>query len=211
MKNSHPYHYSAEKNIIQRLIDFGVPVILFLLYFFFYNFGKITPSEMIKTSGLLAIALLSLTLMIGPACRFFPSLDVLKAHRKFWGILSFLIGLIHAVLIYIYYFNYDLAKLFNPTNPKYYGLLFGLASLAILLAVTLSSNRKVLNSLSPKAWKVIQSASYLALIFAFLHFYLVESTNGVLVIKRVVGQITFGFAGFVILLRFIVMLLPKKR
>lgn len=210
-KSTHPYHYSQKKNIIQRLIDVGVPVGLFLLYFLFYNFGKITPSEMVKTTGLLAIALLSLTLLIGPACRFFPALNILKVHRKFWGILSFFIALTHALLIYIFYANYNLTKLFDPTSPKYLGLLAGLISLVILLTVTLSSNKKILNAVSPNAWKLIQSASYLALAFAVVHFYLVESTNGVLVIKRLLGQITFGFAGAVILLRLIVLLLPSQK
>lgn len=206
MAKPHPYHSSVEKNLIQRFLDFGVPLGLFLLYFNFYNFGKITPSEMIKTTGLLAIALLSLTLFIGPACRFFPFLDILKVHRKFWGILSFFVALIHGVLIYIFYFNYNLAKLFDPAGPKYYGLIVGLFSLLILLVVTLTSNKIVLNSLSPKIWKLIQSLSYMALIFAVLHFYLVESTNGVLVIKRLLGQITFYFATAVVIIRLITLI-----
>lgn len=210
-KTSHPYHYSEDKNITQRLIDFGVPLLLFWLYFQFYNFGQFSPKEMAKTTGLLAIALLSLTLIIGPACRFFPALNVLKAHRKFWGVLSFFIALTHATLIYIFYVNYDLAKLFNPTSPKYFGLLAGLASLVILLIVTLTSNKFALNSLSPKVWKIVQSTAYLALILAVLHFYLVESVNGVLIIKRVVGQITFGFATFVVAVRILVMLIPGKK
>lgn len=210
-KTTHPYHYSEDKNITQRLIDFGIPLGLFLLYFQFYNFGKFTSHEMIKTTGLLAIALLSLTLIIGPACKFFPALDALKAHRKFWGILSFFVALSHTVLIYIFYVNYNLAKLFNPAGPKYLGLLAGLASLVILSAVTLTSNKLALNSLSPKTWKVVQSTAYLALILAVLHFYLVESVNGVLVIKRVVGQITFGFAAFVVLFRIFAMVSPNKK
>lgn len=201
----------VEKNISQKFIDLGVPIGLFWVYFQFYNFGKITPSEIIKTTGLLAIALLSLTLFIGPACRLLPSLEVLKAHRKAWGLLSFFIALVHGCLIYIFYFNYDLARLFNPTSPKYYGLLAGLIALIILAVVTLTSNQTAVNLLNPKSWKRIQSASYLALIFTVLHFYLAESTNGVLVIKRVLGQITFGFAAFVILFRLFVHLLPFIR
>ncbi|MBI2086273.1 ferric reductase-like transmembrane domain-containing protein [Candidatus Daviesbacteria bacterium] len=214
MKNrskSHPYHYFEEKNLIQRLIDIGVPLGMFFFYFQFYNFGQFTPKEMVKTTGLLAVALLSLTLLIGPACRFFSALDVLKAHRKFWGVLSFFIALIHGILVYIFYANYNLAKLFNPASPKYYGLLAGLASLAILLTVTLTSNQKALNALNPKTWKMIQSTAFIALIFAVLHFYLVESVNGVLVIKRVVGQITFGFASFVIVFRILTSLFPRNR
>lgn len=210
-KQSHPYHYSENKKIIQRLVDFGVPIGLFYLYFQFYNFDKITPQEMIKTTGLLAIALLSLTLIIGPVCRFFPSLDFLKAHRKFWGILSFFVALSHGALIYIYYANYNLAKLFNPSNPKYYGLLVGLISLIILLTVTLTSNKWLLNSLNPKMWKLIQSTAYLALVFAVLHFYLVESTNGALVIKRLLGQITFAFAALTVLIRVFILLFPSSQ
>ena len=210
-KSAHPYHYSEDKNLTQKLIDFGVLLILFWLYFQFYNFGQFNPKEMVKTTGLLAIALLSLTLLIGPASRFFPALNILKAHRKIWGILSFFIALTHAVLIYIFYVNYDLAKLFNPASPKYLGLLAGLASLIILSAVTLTSNKFALNSLSPKVWKIVQSTAYLALILAVLHFYLVESVNGVLVIKRVVGQITFGFAATVVIIRLVVLFLPEKK
>src|SRR3990167_2004538 len=124
---------------MKRLIDFGVPIGLYLLYFQFYNFGKISPSEVIKTTGLLSITLISLTLFVGPLCR-----------------------------------------LFNPAGPKYYGLLAGLVSLIILAVVTLTSNKTALNALSPTTWKRIQSLSYLALIIAVLHFYLVESVNGVL-------------------------------
>lgn len=204
MKN-HPYHYSYDKNIVQRLIDIGVPLGLFWIYFQFYNFGKVTPSEIIKTTGLLAVTLLSLTLFIGPACKFFPFFEALKAHRKVWGLLSFFIALTHGILVYIFYFNYDLVKLFNPAGPKYYALLAGLVSLIILAVVTLTSNQTALNLLSPKTWKRIQWASYLALIFAVLHFYLAESTNGVLVIKRLLGQITFGFAGFVVLFRLVLL------
>lgn len=210
-KQSYPYHYSVDKNFLQVLIDWGVPILLFWLYFQYYNFGKITSSEMIKTSGLLAIGLLSLTLIIGPITRIFPKLDFLKAHRKTWGILSFLIALTHTVLIINFYFKLDLIKFTDTANPKFLGLMAGLAAVVILALVTLTSTKTMINSLSPKTWKIIQTTSYLALLLAIVHFYLVESTNGVLVIKRLLGQITFGFAAAVILLRLITQFLPNQK
>lgn len=210
MKN-HPYHYSAEKDLFQRLIDLGVPLGLFLLYFLFYNFGKITPSEVIKTSGLLAIALLSLTLIIGSVCRFFPSLDFLKAHRKFWGISAFFVALTHVTLVFVYFYNFNFLKFIDFSNPKYLGILTGLIALFILAIVTATSTKKAVESLTPKNWKLIQNTAYLALILAVLHFYIVESKDGVLVIKRVVGQITFGFALLTILMRLFVLILPNKK
>lgn len=119
-------------------------------------------------------------------------------------------GLAHGVLIYIYYFKLDLAKFVDTSNPKYLGILAGSIALAILAVVALTSNKKALSVLSPAVWKAIQTTAYLALILAVLHFYLVESVNGVLVIKRVVGQMTFGFASAAVLARILVMLLPSQ-
>lgn len=210
-KTAHPYHYSEDKSLIQRLIDFGVPLGLFWLYFQFYNFGKITPSEMVKTTGLLAIALLSLTLLIGPASRFFPSLNVLKAHRKVWGILSFIFAFLHMSLIFVYFYKFNLLKFVDFSNPKYLGILAGLIALFILAIVTATSTKKAVESLSPSVWKMIQTTAYLALLLAVIHFYIVESKDGVLVIKRLLGQITFGFAAVVVAIRLLVSFLSGKK
>lgn len=207
----HPYHYSVDKNLIQKLIDWGVPIGLFYLFFQFYNFGKFTPSEMVKTTGLMAISLLALTLAAGPLARFIPALDILKAHRKFWGVASFLFVILHLTLVVIFYFKFNFLRLIDPSNPKFLGLATGLLATAILLLVTLTSNQKALRSLDPKVWKTIQLTSYAALILAVAHFYLMEQVNGVLVIKRLLGQITFWLAAVVVVVRLVVLFLPQKR
>lgn len=208
---SHPYHYSVDKNLVQRLIDWGIPLGLFYLFFQFYNFGKFTPPEMVKTTGLMAISLLSLTLVAGPLARFLPFLDILKAHRKFWGITSFLFLAAHITLVFIFYFKFNFYRFIDPSSPKTAGLTVGLMATVILLLVTLTSNRKALKSLDPKIWKAIQTTSYIALMLAVAHFYLMEQVNGVLVIKRLLGQITFWFAAVVVVVRLIVLFLPQKR
>lgn len=210
MKN-HPYHISIDKNLTQHLIDWGVPIGLFLFYFLFYNYGKISPSEMVKTSGLMAISLLALTLLIGPLARFVGAVDSLKAHRKFWGISSFLFLLVHIGLVITFYFKFNLGLLIDTSNPKFGGLAAGVLATIILLLVTLTSNQKALKGLSPRTWKIIQTTSYLALILAAAHFYLMEQVNGVLVIKRLLGKITLWFAVAVIIMRLIVLLLPGTK
>jgi len=107
----HPYNYSIDKTLKHRLLDFGVPLGLFLLFFFFYNFGKFNAHEIIKTSGLLSITLLGITLAVGPLARLTPALDILKAHRKVWGILSFLVAFIHVGLVFVYFYKFNFLKL----------------------------------------------------------------------------------------------------
>ncbi|MCR4305605.1 MAG: ferric reductase-like transmembrane domain-containing protein, partial [Candidatus Daviesbacteria bacterium] len=207
MKN-HPYHYSVKKTFLHRLFDIGVPVVLFWAFFQFYNFGKITPSEMIKTSGLLSISLLAITLLVGPVCKLFPGLDLLKAHRKFWGITSFLIALTHIALVFIFFYKFNLLRFVDYSHPKYPGILAGLAAITILFLVTLTSSKKALNILSPGAWKAVQITSYLALGLAVGHFYLMEQVEGVFVIKRLLGRITFGLSAAVIPVRLLIVFWP---
>lgn len=197
------------KNISQRVIDIGLPIVLFLIFFQFYNFGKITPSEMVKTTGLLAISLLSITLLVGPLSKIFPFFNILKIHRKIWGISSFLAALAHVILVFIYYFKFDFFRFIDVASPKYLATLSGILALVILLIVTLTSNKNAIDKLGPRTWKFIQTTSYIALVLAICHFYLIESVNGALVIKRLLGQITFWFSLVVIFVRVAILLLPK--
>ncbi len=210
MKN-HPYHYHVEKNSTRRLFDIGVPIMLFLAFFLFYNFGKITPPEMVKTSGLLSISLLAITLLVGPICKLFPGLNLLKAHRKFWGITSFLAALAHVTLVFIYFYKFNLLRFVDYSHPKYPGILAGLAAITILFLVTLTSSKKALKLLSPKTWKTVQITSYLALGLAVGHFYLMEQVEGVLVIKRFLGRITFVLSAIAIPVRLLIIFWPAKK
>lgn len=210
-KNPHSYHYWEDKNFAQKLVDFAVPLGLFILFLAFYNEYKITPSEMVKTTGLWSISLLGITLIVGPLSKVFLFFNFLKAHRKFWGIVSVLIAMAHVSLVFVYFYKFDLTRFWNFANPKYPGIASGLLALTILLLVTFTSNQKALTKLSPKTWKIIQTTSYLALALAVAHFYLMETKDGVLVINRLLGQVTFGFSILVIVARVLVMFLPQKK
>lgn len=189
------------------LIPFG----LLLLYFVFYNNFQISPSEAIKTTGLWSISLLGITLLVGPLSNILPPLEFLKQYRKVWGVTAAMVGLLHVSLVFIFFYKFDITRFWNFSNPRYPGIASGLAALAILLLVTFTSSKKALQKLSPEIWKLIQTTSYIAMFFAVLHFFLMESKDGVLVIKRLLGQITFYFSILVLLIRILVIFLPNKK
>lgn len=210
MENIHPDNQSHGITFQQKMIDWAGPIVLFLTYFLFYNFGKISPSELIKSTGLASVGLLSITLVIGSVSRFIPAVNVLKAHRKFWGISSFVFACIHALLVISVYFDWDISVFFNTASPRFWGLSIGLLSLILLFVITATSFQFVFRKLPPHIWKYIQNFSYAALLLAVAHFFLMEQKDGVLVIKRLLGQITYWFAILVIFIRILVYFLPKK-
>lgn len=208
---AHPHHFEGDKHLSHRLFDIGVPIGLFLAFYIFYNNGVVSPSEAVKTTGLWAISLLALTLLVGPASKIFPFLDTFKANRKVWGVLSFWIALLHFLLVAHFFWKWNLGRLIDFDNPRYNGILTGLLSLVILGLVTWTSNKKMIAKMDPSLWKIIQTTSYLALVLAVLHFYYMEQKDGVLVIKRLLGQVTFWFSAGVIALRLLVLFLPSKK
>jgi DMSO/TMAO reductase YedYZ heme-binding membrane subunit len=208
---AHPHHYHVEKNLVHRTLDWGVPILIFGYFYFFYNNQQITPVEMIKTTGLWSITLLALTLVIGPISKFLPFLEVLKANRKIWGILSFLILATHMLLVVHVFWKWDLTRFFAFDNPRYPGIGAGLAATLILLVVTLTSFESSILKMSPRTWKIIQTTSVLALILAFVHFFLMESKDWVLTIKRAPGQYAFWFVGIVVAVRILMLFIPRKK
>ena len=207
----HPYHWDKDKHARHRFLDIAVPISLLLIFYFFYNKGVVSPSEAIKTTGLWGISLLALTLAIGPLSRIHLIFEHLKAHRKVWGITSFWAILIHMLLVFNFYWKLDLSRLWDIENPRYLGTVTGLLAVLILALVTFTSQENMIKKMNPKMWKIIQTTSYLALALAVLHFYYMEQQNGVLVIKRIFGQFAFWGAIVVLVLRLLVIFLPKRK
>lgn len=205
----HPYHWEKKKHASHRFFDIAVPFALLLGFYRFYNEGVINPSEAVKTTGLWAISLLALTLVVGPLSRIFSLFEHLKAHRKVWGVTAFWAAVLHIGLVFHFFWKWDLTRLWDITHPRYNGIGAGLLAVIILALVTFTSQEKVIKKINPGTWKMLQTTSYLALILAVLHFFFMEQRDGVLVIKRTLGQITFWGSITVIAARLLVFFLPN--
>lgn len=195
--------------IIERCIVYSLPVLLFLILFFFYGYAQTTPAMFNKIAGLLAFLLLGITLIIGPLAYFFPSaFDRLKIYRKYLGISGFFVAIVHIILSSIFYFHLRLDyMLFDIKNEHLLGVYMGLLAFGILLTETLISNEKAMKFLGSHNWKTIQMVSYAALVFAILHFFLIETNKGVFIIRRPLGKIIFVFGFIVLVVRMLVFLI----
>lgn len=200
----------------RKVLMYGLPFWLFLILFFFYGYGQVTPSMFNKIAGLLAFILLGITLMIGPLGYFFPHLfDRLKIYRKYIGISAFIVAVIHVILSSVFTFKLRLNfMLYDPNNSHLLGIYIGLIALAILLTETLISNEKAIRFLGSHNWKSIQMMSYAALIFAILHFVLLETNKGIFIIRRPLGKVIFIFGFIVLIVRllvFFILLIRDRR
>lgn len=198
----HPMPDDLERRMVTKwFYHILIPVIVFLLYFVTYNKFKMTTSEMIKTTGLWSITLLSITLMVGPLSKYIKFFNYVKIHRKFWGVTSFFVALAHVGLVVYKYYKWDLVATFSFSNPKAAPVWTGMMAVILLFLITITSNKKSMEIMGAKKWKFLQTMSYLALAFVLIHFYLAETKDGVLVIKRFMGKFALGFGALAIVIR----------
>jgi len=198
----HPIPDTLERRMITKwFFHILIPLLVFLLYFVTYNKFNMTTSEMIKTTGLWSITLLSVTLMVGPLSKYIKFFNHIKIHRKFWGITSFFIAIAHFVLVVYKYYKWDFIATLSFSNPKAAPVWAGMLAVILLFFITITSNKKSIEVMGAKKWKFLQTMSYIALVFVLVHFYLAETKDGVLVIKRFMGRFALAFGVLAVLVR----------
>jgi nitrite reductase/ring-hydroxylating ferredoxin subunit/DMSO/TMAO reductase YedYZ heme-binding membrane subunit len=138
-----------------------------------------TPVQMlIRATGTLAFLLLSFVLCIGPLARLTPRFKPFLYNRRHLGVLTFLIGLVHGVLVLLWYHGFGVL---NPmvsllvSNPRYDSLAgfpfesLGLLALCLLLLLAATSHDFWNANLGPRLWKALHMSVVVAYALLVAH------------------------------------------
>lgn len=132
----------------------------------------------IRAFGAAAFTLLHVILAIGPCCRINPRLLPLLYNRRHLGVTCFLLGLVHALLVLLYYHSagpvnpvlsifvsspYDGGFSWLPFQP------FGAVALFILFLMAATSHDFWLRNLSAPVWKALHMFVYVAYALLVAH------------------------------------------
>lgn len=147
-----------------------------------------------KAFAVSAVVLLSVSLAVGPLSRLHPTLSILVAHRKYWGLTGFAFGVLHAFLAFGDPLVFDAALALSRPNVR-----LGLMALIVFALLAVTSNAWAQRKLG-QYWKPLQQLGYLGLIFVGLDLTVlgdgtfIRTPLGMLLGVVVAG--TLGVAGF---------------
>jgi nitrite reductase/ring-hydroxylating ferredoxin subunit/DMSO/TMAO reductase YedYZ heme-binding membrane subunit len=180
--------YVAVKwNHNKRLYDAVLLAGVLLYLAVFVAVGRITSRSghaisdevlLLRALGTCGLLVLHVVLCIGPLARFDQRFLPLLYNRRHLGVVTFLVGLAHAVLAIGYYHGFG--KI-NPllslltSNVQYDSLaafpfeMLGVAALAILFLMAATSHDFWQKTLSPGVWKSLHMLVYLAYALLVLH------------------------------------------
>lgn len=158
---------------------------IFLLSFVLASAALPPPGEsftplqtLIRASGTLAFLLLTFLLCIGPLARLTPRFKPLLYNRRHLGVTTFLVALVHSVLVVVWYHGFGVL---NPivsllvSNPRYDSLAgfpfesLGLVALMLLFLLAATSHDYWNANLGPALWKGIHMSVYVAYALLLAH------------------------------------------
>lgn len=175
--------WNRDKYIYDAILVAAVAVFItvFMVLHWRWHPPKDLPAAIdigIRAFGTCAYLMLTVILCIGPLARLNKRFLPLLYNRRHFGVLTFLVALIHAWLMIEWYLvQGNLANLGSeltnwPDYAKFIGFPFkalGIAALTVLFLMAATSHDYWLNFLSPGVWKTLHMALYVAYGLVVLH------------------------------------------
>jgi len=161
-----------------------VPLALLSLDVYSKRVGANPGEFMTRTTGIMTLVFLMLTLAVTPA-RKITGLNWLVKFRRMLGLFAFFYGFLH-LLTYIWfdrYFNLKSIPGDVVTRPF---IAFGMTAFFLMLPLAITSTSKMVKRLGGKRWSKLHKLIYAAGIAGALHFWLFVKSDTRL-------PVTFGF------------------
>lgn len=134
-----------------------------------------------RAVGDMSVILIALTMIVGPVVRIWPKMNVLTPWRRECGIYAVILAIVHTVIIFSGWIEWDFLKLvgyqIHPATGQYvmaqqgFGLanILGIIALLYGIVLAMSSNNLSMKLLGGSVWKFIQQGSYVLWMLVVTH------------------------------------------
>ncbi|HEU4870043.1 MAG TPA: protein-methionine-sulfoxide reductase heme-binding subunit MsrQ [Pyrinomonadaceae bacterium] len=161
-----------------------IPLVLLLLDLYRKQVGPNPLEFATRTTGMLTLVFLSLTVAITPLRRIF-GLNSLVKFRRMLGLFAFFYGSLH-LLTYIWFdrlFNFVSVARDVVQRPF---ILVGMTAFVLMVPLAITSTNKMVKRIGGKRWARLHRLVYLAAVAAVVHFWMLVKSDIRL-------PLTFGF------------------
>lgn len=137
-----------------------------------------------RTTGMLTLVFLSLTVAITPLRRIFGINSLVKV-RRILGLFAFFYGSLH-LLTYIWFDRlWSLASVASDVVQRPF-ILVGMTAFLLMVPLAITSTNKMVKRIGGKRWAKLHRLAYLAAIAGVVHFWMLVKSDKSL-------PLTFGF------------------
>ena len=153
------------------LINCGVPALLLGWDAFHGKLGANPVNFAIRTTGLLALIYLMLSLFISPVKQI-SGWNALAHFRRTLGLYAFFSAALHFGIFFWWDRAHSVSSTVHEIVARVY-LWFGITALLLMLPLAVTSTNGMINRLGPRRWKALHRLTYVAAIAGSIHYILV--------------------------------------
>ncbi len=161
-----------------------VPLAL-MLWDVYYKRAGANPLEFVtRTTGMLTLVFLMLTLAVSPVRQVFK-LNWLGKFRRMLGLFAFFYGLVHLVTYVAFDRYFKIATVPADVASRPF-IAVGMLAFFLMVPLAITSTNKMVKRIGGKAWRTLHRLVYVAAVAGVLHFWLLVKSDTRL-------PVTFGF------------------
>lgn len=152
-----------------------LPIILLSIDYISGNLGSNPPEAIIRTTGVISILFLILTLSITVFANLTKQAWIIR-HRRWLGLFSFYYACLH----FLSYIIFDKQSLWMEIYKDIFKrpfILLGFLSLVLMIPLAATSTNKMIAKLGVKNWKRLHKMTYLISFLATIHFWKIVKSD----------------------------------
>src|SRR5689334_11062872 len=161
-----------------------VPLALLLLDLYRKQVGPNPLDFVTKTTGMLTLIFLSLTVAITPLRKIFGINSLVKV-RRMLGLFAFFYGSLHLLTYIAFDRVFNLLSVGQDVVKRPF-ILAGMTAFLLMLPLAITSTNKMVKRLGGKRWALLHRLVYFAAIAGVVHFWMLVKSDTRL-------PLTFGF------------------
>jgi len=152
-----------------------VPLALLLWDVYHKRVGANPPEFMTRTTGMLTLVFLTITLAVTPL-RKITGLNWLVKFRRLLGLFAFFYGFLHLVTYISFERYFNLRSVPGDVVSRPF-IAFGMVAFFLMIPLALTSTNKMIKRLGGKRWNRLHKLVYAAGIAGALHYWLLVKSD----------------------------------
>lgn len=166
-----------EADFQKKLLYFNgaLPGVLLLVDWMNGNLGANPPEAVIRTSGVIAILFLLLSLAVTPMAKITKWSWIIK-HKRWLGLWSFYYALIHFLSYALFDKGLNFLEILADLFKRPF-ILLGLVAFLLMLPLAMTSNNYMIKKMGGRRWKMLHKATYLVAVLTSIHYWMIVKSD----------------------------------
>lgn len=173
------YHFplmdDAKFNKIVIFINGLVPLALLFWDFLFGKLGANPVEFFLRTTGVLTLVFLLITLSVTPLRKYYGWNKLIK-FRRMLGLYAFFYGCLHLITYSIFDKSLSVSAIIGDVWQRPF-IAFGMFAFFLLIPLAVTSTNGIIKRLGGKNWQKLHRLTYFAALAGVVHFWMIVKSD----------------------------------